>query len=191
MSLDPPKSDAELLALALRQGAKVDAPLSPDQLRRRQVGKLVDCQPSDEPPSRPRRLYVRGEVTLGELHFTLRAGQMIEADGIILGAARSKKNHKQNYGNQSEGYKHWQRGIVRCLVGRPQLADQKYNLNAQFYVDSKGVPADLAGLIQGFIDALEDAGMVSDDHLFGGFDGSRKHDDQTDRPRVEFAITPL
>jgi hypothetical protein len=54
----------------------------------------------------------------------------------------------------------------------------------------KGEQADLVGLLQGLADALENAGVVSNDRWFRAFDGSRMIAGDP-RPRVELEIRPL
>lgn len=186
MSLDPTPSDAELLRIAEAR-----------QARARRVRPKTDCgEAIDRTAARvlvPRKPYIRSEVRLEELHITIQAGRLLGCTGIIVGAPRTKKNSKAHYTRQSPGYRHWRNGVVAALRHKPTfpLVDQPYNLEAHFYVDQKGVPADLLGLLQGFADALENAGVVTDDQWFRGLDGSRKHDSEQARARVEFAITPL
>ncbi len=130
-------------------------------------------------------------VTLGTLTETLVAGHLTELAGIIHGCPRTKKNHKESHYQESPGYVHWRDGVIGALAGKRQLPDRPYNLEARFYVDKSGEQADLVGLIQGFADALENAGTVSDDQWFRAFDGSRKIHGQADHPRVEYRISPL
>lgn len=197
MSLDPPLSDAELLRKALERGAKVDTLPSDSDLLRRATRPPIDCGPEVKPEPKPsaeqRRIpRLRGEVTLGRLERHLEAGRLNGITCTIYGTPRTKKNSKQNYGNQSEAYKHWCRGIQAALMPqRVNLPDQPWNLEAHFYVDSRGVPADLGGLLQGLTDALEAAGVVTDDNWIRGFDGSRIHYDEQTHPRCQLELCPL
>lgn len=181
MSLDPTPSDAELLRIAQARSKR----------------PKMDCSEAiDQPAARvlvPRPPIIRGEVRLEELHITIEGGQLTRCDGIIVGAPRTKKNSKAHYTRQSPGYRHWRNGVIAALKNKPTfpLADQPYNLEAHFYVDQKGVPADLLGLLQGFADALENAGVVTDDKWFEAVDRSRKHTTDQAHPRAEFIITPL
>lgn len=70
------------------------------------------------------------------------------------------------------------------------LPDQPYNCRAVYYVDKRGERADYNGLNQGLHDALQNAGVVSDDWHFRTCDGTRIVFGD-DRPRVEVHITPI
>lgn len=205
MSLDPPKSDKELLELAQQRGGKVSPlPTDEEMLRRaeqhtkRQLGRPIECETPvnlDEVTAQvlSRRIVRRGEISLGRLTTNLKAGQVTAIDGVIYGAARSKKNHKVHYTKQAPGYRHWRDGVKRAfqIPRKPTLPASPLNLCAEFYVDSRGKPADLVGLLQGFADALEDAGVVTDDGWIQGFDGSRKRTHDPGNPRVVFSLHPL
>lgn len=169
MSLDPRPSDAELL-----------------RIREERLGLRP---PSKAEAKAVRQARPRMPVTLGTYTETLVAGEIEAMAATIHGAPRSKKNHKVSHWEESPGYVHWRNGVVQALTHKRQLPDQPYNLEARFYVDKSGEQADLVGLLQGFADALENAGTVSNDQWFRGFDGSRKVHGQT--PRVEFRISPL
>jgi hypothetical protein len=71
------------------------------------------------------------------------------------------------------------------------LPDEPVNLEAHFYVDVKGVPADLVGLLQGLCDALQAATVVRDDNWIRGFDGSRISYLDKNHPRTELELCPL
>jgi Holliday junction resolvase RusA-like endonuclease len=63
------------------------------------------------------------------------------------------------------------------------------NLRALIYRDRAG-RADLLNFLAAISDALEGAGIVADDELVAGVDGSRVFVDRK-RPRVEIELTPL
>lgn len=110
----------------------------------------------------------------------------------LLGPPRTKKNHKQHYAKQSPAYTKWNADVKDQLRDfGPTLPDKPYNLAARFFVDDPGRLADLLGLLQGLADSLENAGVVSNDRYFEGFDGSRKAGYDRIRPRVELEISQL
>lgn len=133
---------------------------------------------------------------IGPIEHPVRAIRWI--DGLqakIAGPPRTKKNSKEHYTRQSQGYRVYRdrvvNGFLPLLAGLElPLADRDYNLRATFYVDTKGEQADLVGLIQGLADALENAGVVSNDRWFRGFDRSRMIAGDK-APRVELLISPL
>jgi hypothetical protein len=95
---------------------------------------------------------------------------------------------------QSKAYIAYRNAVVAHLtsfreeLGLP-LPERSYNLAARFYTDSRGDQADRFGLEQGLADALQDAGVVTDDWQFRTGDGTRVVSDHA-RPRVELTITP-
>lgn len=116
---------------------------------------------------------------------------------LSLGVApRTKKNHTSWFGVQAAPYRRYRDVIVeaigplRMAYGEPILPDQAYNCRAVFYVDRYGEKADYNGLNQGLHDALENAGVVSDDWFFRTCDGTRIVPCD-DTPRVDVFITPL
>lgn len=137
-----------------------------------------------------------GRQIIGPVDSPVRAIRWI--DGLqctISGPPRTKKNSKEHYTRQSKGYRVYRDSVVNgflpLLAGLElPLVDRDYNLRATFYVDTKGEQADLVGLIQGLADALENAGVVSNDRWFRGFDRSRMIAGDK-APRVELLISPL
>lgn len=115
---------------------------------------------------------------------------------VLNGPPRTKKNGTTLGIRQSPAYRRYRDAIISALAGMrhgygsPILPDQAYNCEAVFYVDKKGERADLVGLLQGFCDALENAGVVSNDWYFRRFDGTRVVIGDS-IPRVEVEITPL
>lgn len=108
---------------------------------------------------------------------------------------RTKKNHGRFFGiRQSAAYVRFRDAIIQAVAESKRelslpLPDQPYNLEACFYVDKPGERADLFGLLQGFADALQDAGVVTDDWHFRTTDRTRiVFGDEL--PRVECTITP-
>lgn len=112
-------------------------------------------------------------------------------------APRTKKNGRSGafFGlGGGKAYRAYRDAIVAAVATipgeRPLLPDHEYNCAATFYVDKRGELADINGLNQGLHDALENAGVVSDDWYFRTTDGTRiVFGDE--RPRVEVHITPL
>jgi hypothetical protein len=202
MSLDPPLSDAELLRRAIERGAKVDLPPSDTELLQRATRPRppIDCGPEVKPEPKPsverRRIpRPRGEVTVGRIERHLEAGRLTGLTATIYGAPRTKKNAASATGGfiSTPGYKHWCRGIVAGFLPERNttLPDEPVNLEAHFYVDVKGVPADLVGLLQGLCDALQAATVVRDDNWIRGFDGSRISYLDKNHPRTELELSPL
>lgn len=116
---------------------------------------------------------------------------------VLIAAPRTKKNGgRGSYAGirQKAAYRFYRDCIVaqvepmRTHFGLP-LPEREYNCRATFYVDTPGERADFNGLNQGLHDALENAGVVTDDWQFRTCDGTRIvfGDDQ---PRVEVHITP-
>lgn len=106
---------------------------------------------------------------------------------------RTKKNSKQNYGTQSVAYRrfvHQVRGWVepfRAELALP-LPDQWYNCAAQFHVDNDA--ADTVGLMQGLADALQDAGVLTNDRWIRTWNGTDQCTAK-ERPRVVLTLTPI
>lgn len=134
-----------------------------------------------------------GGVSIGDPPIAHRVGDRLEL--VLLFPPRTKKNSKQNIATQSKAYIAFRNAVrdhlarFRDMLGLP-LPDRPYNLAAVFYTDSPGDRADRFGLEQGLADALQDAGVVTDDWLFRTGDGTRVVSDHA-RPRVELTITPI
>jgi hypothetical protein len=122
---------------------------------------------------------------------TLFRGALIELSGVVHGAPRTKKNHKQSIAKESVAYCRYRDGIIEGLLGKCAFPEIPLCLEAHFFVDVLGRQADLVGLLQGFCDALENAAVVPDDWWIQAFDGSRIHTDQPEHARVEFRLSPL
>lgn len=109
---------------------------------------------------------------------------------------RTKKNHGRAFGiRQSDAYVHYRDTIVNSVAlwterAQLPLEDREYNIRATYYVDTPGQQADLVGLHQGLFDALENAGVVSDDWWFRRADGSRVIAGDPN-PRVEVLISAI
>ena len=196
MSLDPPLSDAELLARAKARGAKIDQlPSEDDLLRRATAAAAGRSEPSPKRTQEQRKtLRPRGAVTVGQIVRHLEGGRLTGLTATIYGAPRTKKNAASSTGGfiSTPGYKHWCAGIVRGLMPeRVTLPEEPLNLEAQFYVDSRGVPADLVGLLQGLCDALQAAKVVTNDNWIRGFDGSRIIYTDQHHPRTVMELCPL
>ncbi len=119
---------------------------------------------------------------------------------VFFTPPRTKKNHLRWFGVQSIPYTRY-RDFIVDQVGRAAdemypnpleipLPDIPYNLAATFYVDGPGERADRFGLEQGLADALQDAGVVTNDWHFRTGDGTRIIVGDP-RPRVEAIISPI
>jgi hypothetical protein len=195
-------SDAELIRRAIERGAKIDQPPSDTELLQRasRPRPPIDCGPEVKPEPKPsverRRIpRPRGTVTVGRIERHLEAGRLTGLSATIYGAPRTKKNAASATGGfiSTPGYKHWCAGIVAGFLPERNttLPDEPVNLEAHFYVDVKGVPADLVGLLQGLCDALQAATVVRDDNWIRGFDGSRISYLDKNHPRTELELCPL
>lgn len=114
---------------------------------------------------------------------------------------RTKKNSTFLGIRQSPGYVRYRDSIVLAVreandefrqdhgLGLP-LPVMPYNLAATFHVDWRGESADLINLLQGLADALENAGVVTNDNQFRRVDGSVIVIG-SDTPRVELVISPI
>lgn len=134
---------------------------------------------------------------------------------VIFGAPRTKKNHTriiQVKGRprivQAASHDAWADGAIlqlRANYRRARAMSPKLwlpvdavdpvlplaipvNLAARVYRD-KNV-GDLGNYLAAICDALERAGVVENDRLIGGFDGSRLYVDAKN-PRVEILLSPL
>lgn len=67
--------------------------------------------------------------------------------------------------------------------------DYPVNVKFSFYLPTRRLP-DLDNLFGLPNDALEKSGIIENDKLIGGFDGSRRYYD-SNNPRTEIEITPL
>lgn len=122
----------------------------------------------------------------------------------ILGPPRTKKNSQQirinrrtgsRFVAQSDTARAWEEMAVLQLATqfRKQSASgvahaSPKNLKALFYRDR--AVGDLGNFLSAACDALERAGVVVNDRLIGGFDGSRLLLDR-ENPRVELELTDL
>lgn len=113
-------------------------------------------------------------------------------------APRTKKNGgKGGFGGirQRPAYRRYRDAIIAALAPlrsqlRLPLPEREYNIAATYYVDRGGEQADKCGLDQGLYDALENAGVVTDDWQFRTDDGTRIVAGDP-HPRVELTITPI
>lgn len=115
----------------------------------------------------------------------------------IDGPPRTKKNHGSHFGiRQSKAYVDYRARIVGALeaivhaLGSPLMPSVPYNVAATYYVDKRGELADKVGLDQGLYDALQDAGVVTNDWYFRQADGTRVVFGD-ENPRVHVLITPI
>ena len=142
-----------------------------------------------------RRDAIVGAATgsLNALEHFYRRGDTLELRLVL--PPRTKKNGTTLGIRQSAGYRRYRDAIiaaiapVKSLIGLP-LPDREYNIAATYYVDRRGERADKCGLDQGLYDALENAGVVTNDWFFRTDDGTRIIAGDP-RPRVELTITPI
>ncbi len=123
---------------------------------------------------------------------------------VILGPPRTKKNHQQIRINrrtgarfiaQADTARSWEEMAVLQLAAqfRKQSASgaahaSAKNLKALFYRERD--TGDLGNFLSAACDALERAGIVVNDRLIRGFDGSRLLLDR-ENPRVELELTEM
>lgn len=117
----------------------------------------------------------------------------------ILGSPRTKKNSRVHTGAgvplPSKAWRYWRDNAVFAMpngtnVLRPgPWQNVKANCRASFYIDANR-RTDLINLLQGLGDLLQDRGVISDDSLLAGFDGSRVYVDRVN-PRTEVELTVL
>lgn len=92
----------------------------------------------------------------------------------------------------SEDYREFDEAAQRVLFHvRQRLSesiDVPVNCCAVFYRDANR--GDLVNYLQALADTLEKAGIVTNDRLIVGWDGSRMDKDQS-RPRIEVTLTTL
>lgn len=178
------------------RSAGLDAPLAPAELARiyeQRTGKPIPTLTPSPRMTAPLLIGRRAEVEA--------IGERL-ANGIRLElpvAPRTKKNHGRAFGiRQSEAYVRY-RDLVKELVAplaahlALPLPDEPMNIAAVYYVDKPGERADLTGLHQGLFDALQDAGVLSDDWYFRTANGSRIvfADRNGEKPRVDVTITRI
>jgi hypothetical protein len=153
----------------------------------------VSYAPEGSPPPRgiPTPLH-QGPV----LSLHSRLGDRLRL--VLNIAPRTKKNgRKGGFGGIKQGpaYRAYRDAIVAALeplrtAQTIPLPDQPYNIAVTYYVDSHGKTADKCGLDQGLYDALENAGVVTNDWQFRTDDGTRIIAGDP-FPRVELIITPI
>lgn len=123
---------------------------------------------------------------------------------VIEGAPRTKKNHQmiartkagKPFVMQARTARDWENAAQLQLQaqlhryrGVTRHDDERWNMAALVYRDRDG-RADLLNYLAAVSDALERAGVVTDDRTILGLDGSRLLIDRA-RPRVEITLTPL
>ena len=132
-----------------------------------------------------------GRVVIGDPPIAVRDGLRLELR--ILLAARTKKNSTTLGVRQSAGYRRFRNWVIaqlaphRAALGLP-MPEFRYNLAAVFFTEND--QADTGGLLQGLTDALQDAGVVTNDRQCWTFNGTDQHFDPM-LPRIELALTPI
>jgi len=110
-------------------------------------------------------------------------------------APRTKKNSTTLGIKQSPYYRSYRNRVIELVAGLKAylglpLAVAHYNIAAVYFVDRRGERADKVGLDQGLYDALQNAGVITDDWQFRTADGTRVVFGDA-HPRVEITITQL
>lgn len=120
---------------------------------------------------------------------------------VIKGAPRTKKNSlrrlkrgRRVFTVPSAAHEAWEAIAVAQLRGQaarlcPAPLDAPVNMRALVYRERAG-RTDLLNYLSAISDALERAGIVTDDKLVAALDGSRLMVDR-ERPRVEITLTLL
>jgi hypothetical protein len=154
------------------------------------IRSLIDSAPDARPTDRPAPLTAK--LVSGD------GGVPVEGRSFVLyGVPRTKKNslRRKMVGGQlktvaSEAWYAWV-DALRATAQLPPpepLPDHPYNCAAAFY--RAAAVGDLVGYQQGLADVLEKLGVLSDDGLIQGWDGSRLLVDRA-CPRVEVTLTPI
>lgn len=109
---------------------------------------------------------------------------------------RTKKNHTTLGIRQSKAYKRYEQEIAGAIAAVKRalalpLPDREYNIAVTYVVDRWGEKADRPGLDNALFDALQNAGVISNDWWFRTMNGSPRPVIGDPRPRVEISITPL
>jgi hypothetical protein len=107
-------------------------------------------------------------------------------------APRTKKNSKSWVGVEGRPYRAFRKQVIEAVKRvhddcQFPMPDRAYNARITFYVDN--VLADFAGLIQGLADAIQDAGVISDDWYLRSFDGTEVLYDRK-APRIIVVLEP-
>lgn len=116
----------------------------------------------------------------------------------IMGSPRTKKNHgrvvkrgARRFHVPSEAYTTWcDKAVPQMRVARrgaPPI-EHPVNVRAVFYRDA--LTGDAVGYYQGLADALQAAGVVTDDKFIVSWNGSWLDKDAS-RPRVELVISTV
>ena len=167
----------------------------PAHVRERARAELAK-QRAPRPPAMPGAPWARdaerfGAVIVGDPPIARRLDDELEL--VLLFAPRTKKGHTTLGIKQSAGYTRFKNAVVKHLaslttqLGLP-LPERRYNCAAVFYVDNDA--ADTVGLMQGLADALENAGVLTNDRQIATWDGTRQELARLN-PRVELTLTPI
>lgn len=190
---------ADEIARGLRE-MRVPQHLIDLALRERASGRVDQVVEAEVRAERLRAVVRRSTHVVQELGVTVATGRRLgdRLDLSIVRPPRTKKNGgKGGFGGirQRKAYRDFRDAVVAAIAPlkhqlRLPLPEQAYNIAATYYVDRGGEKADKCGLDQGLYDALENAGVVTNDWQFRTDDGTRIiAGDPT--PRVELTITPI
>jgi Holliday junction resolvase RusA-like endonuclease len=119
---------------------------------------------------------------------------------VIEGCPRTKKNHLRRvrrggrtFSVQSEAFEAWAEGAVPQLIRqktKQRLQPIAVTVNLRALVYRERNHGDLVNFLSAICDVLQVAGVVVNDRLIVGHDGSRPLLDKKN-PRVEIELTPL
>lgn len=117
---------------------------------------------------------------------------------VILGEPPVKKNGmqivrrgKKPFLLPSKAYRSWKDGAVLQLKAqhRDDPIEGELQATFTFYVGARRKP-DLSNLYEAPQDAMEDAGIISNDYFIVSHDGSRRRRDR-ENPRIEITLEKL
>lgn len=118
---------------------------------------------------------------------------------VIRGRPITKKNHQRIVVNRRTGkpmvipskpYKEYEQAALWQLkTQRIPTITEAVNVCARYWMPDRRSRPDLLGLKQATADILEAAGIVENDRLIAGWDGSRIMGIDRDNPRAEIIVT--
>ena len=122
---------------------------------------------------------------------------------VIPGRARIQKNSHRVRTNFQTGKKYIGKGdrfirwadFARVFIYRAKPPEKPIdfyvNMKATFYLKNKQHEPDLSNAYQGIEDLLQKTGVIKNDKLIGGHDGSRKIFDPNEPERVVIELSRL
>ncbi len=98
--------------------------------------------------------------------------------GIKKNSKRIVRNGRRTFAVPSDTYKAWESKactyVKRAMIGMQLPITVPVNMRAIFYFENHAHEPDLSNLYQGIEDVLEKCGVILNDKLIYGHDGSRK-----------------